>query len=104
MQIRTCLKGVAYLCLFAAICLAQTGTGNIQGTVKDVSGAVIPGAKVTLLRVDTNETTTTETNGVGFFLFPAQRIGTYEVTVEMSGMAAWKGTVNLIQGQTADLA
>src|ERR1044071_3746090 len=99
MTLKTCLRALVYVCLLAAMSLAQTGTGNIQGTVKDVSGAIVPGAKVTLLRVDTNETTNTETNEVGFFLFPAQRIGAYEVTVEMSGMAAWKGTVNLIQGQ-----
>src|SRR5690349_24427155 len=83
---------------------SQTGTGNIQGTVKDASGAVLPAAKVALTQTETNETTRTVTNGVGFFLFPALRVGSYEVAVEMPGMASWKGTMSLIEGETAELA
>ncbi|MCZ2148880.1 MAG: carboxypeptidase regulatory-like domain-containing protein [Bryobacterales bacterium] len=90
--------------LALALCVAQTGTGNIQGTIKDVSGAVLPGAKVTLLRPATNETMTTQANDAGFFLFPALRIGSYELTVEQPGLAMWKATITLIQGQTADLS
>src|SRR5262245_39168839 len=59
--------------VFRGSVLGQTGTGNIQGTVKDASSAVVPGAKVTLAQTATNETTSTQTNGVGFFLFPALR-------------------------------
>src|SRR5690349_7574435 len=103
MRFQTCLKALVYVCLVASLSLAQTGTGNIQGTVKDVSGALVPGARVTLLRTATNESNHTQTNGVGFFIFPAQRIGAYQITVELAGMAAWKGTVSLIEGQTADL-
>ena len=85
---------LAFSLLFsAALSWAQTGTGNIQGTVKDASGAVIPAAKVALVQTATNETATTLTNGVGFFLFPALRVGPYEITVEMRGMASWQGTV-----------
>src|SRR5260370_11250038 len=61
----------------AALCWAQTGTGNIQGTVKDASGAVLPAAKVALTQTETNETTRTVTNGVGFFLFPALPVAAY---------------------------
>ena len=64
----------------------------------------MPAAKVTLVRTATSETSTTATNEVGFFLFPALRIGKYEVTVEAPGMAAWKATVELMQGQVADLS
>jgi hypothetical protein len=42
---------------------AQTGTGAIQGTVKDASGSVVPGARVTILHTQTSRqyaTTTTE--------------------------------------------
>ena len=96
--------GLAFSLLFcSALCWSQTGTGNIQGTVKDASGAVVPSAKVTLHQTETNESNTTLSNGVGFFLFPALRVGDYEIKVEMPGMAPWQGTVNLIEGQTADL-
>ena len=82
---------------------AQTGTGNIQGTVKDSSGAVIPKANVRLIQTATNRQYTTETNDAGIYLFPALELGPYEITVEFSGMETWKGRLNLLAGQTADV-
>ncbi|MGH8247551.1 MAG: hypothetical protein ACREUU_14090, partial [Gammaproteobacteria bacterium] len=46
-----------------APCWGQTGTGSIQGTVRDVTRAVVPGAKVTITHTQTTRqftTTTTE--------------------------------------------
>ena len=40
--------------LLTTLCWAQTGTGKIQGTVKDASGAVVSNAKVTLIHAATN--------------------------------------------------
>ena len=42
------LLTAAALLLAAAGAFAQTATGNVFGTVKDVSGAVLPGASVTI--------------------------------------------------------
>jgi hypothetical protein len=70
----------------------QTGcrTSHGRSTVKDASGRVVPAAKVTMVQTATNQTDTTQTNNVGFFLFPALGVGTYEITVEVAGMASWK--------------
>ena len=46
------------LCCCAGL-TAQTITANINGTVTDASGAVIPNAKITAVNVDTNVQTTT---------------------------------------------
>ena len=93
----------SFLVLLATMCWAQTGTGKIQGTVKDSSGAVVPNAKVTILHTATNRERTGTTNEVGFYLFPALEIGEYKVTVESVGMETWNGTLTLLAGQTADV-
>ena len=65
--------------------LAQVDTGTVQGTVRDASGAVVPGSTVTLTNVSMNTSFTTTTNTEGNYQFPAVRVGTYTVTAELSG-------------------
>src|SRR5215471_1172485 len=72
--------------LLAAISLsAQTFRGTILGTVTDPSGAVIPGAKVTVKNTGTGLERTTETSADGSYSLPELPIGTYSVTVTQSG-------------------
>ena len=57
MILKKCLLGVAVLILlaFSAQAFAQgSASGAFQGTVKDPSGAVVPGAKVTVKNTGTN--------------------------------------------------
>jgi hypothetical protein len=89
--------------LVAAVAWCQTGTGNIQGTVKDASGAVVPKAHVALLHTATNRQYDTEANGVGFYLFPSIELGDYRISVTAAGMQAWKGQLHLLAGQTAEV-
>jgi hypothetical protein len=77
---------------FAALCvsstaLAQVDTGTVQGTVRDSTGAVVPGAAVTLINVDQGVTFQTKTNEVGNYQFPSVRIGSYSVVAEAPGFA-----------------
>jgi hypothetical protein len=85
------------------VSLAQTGTGNIQGTVKDAAGAVVPKAKVTVIHTATTRQYTSETNEVGFYLLPTLQSGAYQITVESSGMETWKGELTLVSGQSAQV-
>ena len=64
---------------------AQTGFGTILGRVADQSSAVVPGATVTLLNVDTNVLNVTQANGDGEYVFPNLIPGTYELTVKQQG-------------------
>src|SRR3989475_9150199 len=98
------------VCLFlglvlagAARCRAQTGAGNIQGTVSYASGAVVPGAKVTLVQTQTGLKYNATTNGVGFYVFPSVLLGPYKVTVESPGMQAYTAELDLQAGQTAEV-
>ena len=59
---------------------AQTATGQITGTVKDASGAILANAKVTVTNEATSfsrETSTTE--GTGTYVFPLLPVGNYTV-------------------------
>jgi hypothetical protein len=64
---------------------AQIDTGTITGQVTDPSGAVIPGAKVSLTNQQTNLTVGTTTASAGLYTFTPIKIGSYTVTVEDPG-------------------
>src|SRR5712691_7871631 len=64
---------------------AQQNTGTILGIVKDSSGAVVPGAGVTILNEETNLTRTVTTGENGTFRAPALPVGRYTVRVELAG-------------------
>jgi hypothetical protein len=91
------------LLLTDALCWSQTGAGNIQGTVKDPTGAVVPGAKVSIVHTATGGASSTLSNDVGFYLFPSMQVGIYEISVGSAGMETWKGELNLLAGQTAEV-
>jgi len=86
--------------LLSAIGLsAQTFRGTILGTVTDASGAVISGAKVTVKNTGTGLERSTETSADGSYALPELQIGTYTVTISLSGFQSFVAT-----GVTVDVA
>src|ERR1700683_186823 len=71
--------------ILPAMALCQVDTGSISGTVRDVSGSVIPGVKVTLINQGTGQSLSTTTKSVGEYTFSPVRIGHYSVAAERSG-------------------
>src|SRR6266568_4300277 len=65
--------------------LAQVDTGAISGTVKDTSGGVIPGVKVTIANEDTGLSVSTTSGSAGEYVFSPVKIGRYSVSAEMKG-------------------
>src|SRR5262249_25413214 len=82
----------------------QTGSGTVQGVVRDATSAVVAGAKVTIVHTATTTKNATTTNDVGFFGFPPVLPGGYTVTVEAAGMQTWEGRFLLQVGQTAEVS
>jgi hypothetical protein len=72
------------LCVISQLCKAQT-FGSISGTVTDSTGAVLIGAKVTILSNSTGITRVVESNSAGIYSFPTLQPGTYQLTVEALG-------------------
>src|ERR1700691_6120297 len=59
---------------------------SLRGTVKDSSGAVIPGATVTLVNTDTNGTMVSTSDSNGIYNFNALSPAPYRITVEHEGL------------------
>lgn len=69
----------------AAVVLAQTSTGEVNGTVTDNSGGAIPRAAVKLANQGTKVTKESQTNANGYFVFINVLPGSYVLTVEKQG-------------------
>ena len=78
---------------------SQTTSTEILGLVTDPSGAVVPDARVTLLRVATGERRQTSSLSNGEYSFPLIEIGEYVVTVTKPGFKTQEKTGVVVQLQ-----
>lgn len=97
------LSAVAMLLLLAAspALLSQSSSGGVNGTVRDPAKAVVPGATVTLLNMDTNRSRHAICDGAGLYNFPNVSPGNYQLTVEQKGFRTWTGSLVLQVQQLA---
>jgi hypothetical protein len=107
-MVRSILHALLLTALAAAVlppsARAQANTARLVGTVLDPSGAVLPGASVTLRSVRTNATTEMVTDLEGRFAFQELPIGRYELSVSLQGFQkAVLGNIELLTGQVQDL-
>jgi hypothetical protein len=65
--------------------LGQGTNASLSGTVLDPSKAIIPGATVTALNVNTGVAVTTVSNDSGVYMFQSLQPGTYRISVEQPG-------------------
>src|ERR1041385_4666270 len=80
------------LALTVIAVMAQATTGSLRGTVVDASGAVVPGANVTVKNEATGSETKATTNSQGTYEVANLAPGTYTVTVEASNFKRSVGT------------
>ena len=64
---------------------AQTNTGEIVGVVRDAQGGLLHGALVIGEHVETRTRIQQLTDERGRYLLPSLRLGTYAITVELTG-------------------
>jgi hypothetical protein len=87
--------------LFAGIALyAQAPDGTITGSVTDSSGAVIPGATVTVVDKANNTTRNLSANASGLYSAPALPPGNYEVRASMQGFRTTQRDAQVVAGST----
>ena len=64
---------------------AQTGAASIVGTVSDPNGAVVPGAKITIRNIDTNQQFRLTSDSAGAYVAAGLPPGNYELRAEGTG-------------------
>ena len=70
---------------FTPAAVAQVTTGRIEGTVRDASGAIVPGASVSAVHNKTQGRSEALSNEQGIFVIASLLPGEYTVTVEAQG-------------------
>ncbi len=82
----------------------NANTGEIRGRVTDASGAVIPGATVSIQNVQTGVITRTRTNHSGLYDVPFMAPGNYTVTFSKQGFRDFVHEGIVLQIQTLDVS
>ncbi|HEX4308504.1 MAG TPA: carboxypeptidase-like regulatory domain-containing protein [Acidobacteriaceae bacterium] len=83
----------AILMLFSIQAKSQiAGTANVQGTVQDSSGAVVPNAIVTVTETSTQVRHVARTDNAGVYAFPGLITGTYSLSVAATGFETYERT------------
>ncbi|MEK6397799.1 MAG: carboxypeptidase regulatory-like domain-containing protein, partial [Terriglobus sp.] len=96
MQSAFCRAAVLLPIALSATMVAQDVSGSISGTVRDASGAVIPGATVKLTNTDRNLVVRTlTTNGSGIYSATALPLGNYSVEISASNFGT-KTTTGIV--------
>src|ERR1700692_3832555 len=105
------LAACCSLILFVALTLlcsearAQVGSATVSGEVQDASGAVVPGATVTLHNIASGSDRELKSNSVGSFSFPAVAAGDYNLHVTRSGFESFsQNGIHLNAGDNTAIA
>jgi hypothetical protein len=87
--------------LASGVVMGQSGRGTINGIVRDATGAVVPGAEVTITSQAMGTSQTTITTETGFYRVPYLSPGTYSVSASLPGFkTAVRENVPLMLAQT----
>lgn len=87
--------------LLASSAAAQTTTSTIEGTVTDATGAVVPGATITVTGTTLAAERTATTGGNGFYRVTALPAGNYTAVIKAPGFAQGTVTIELTLNRVA---
>jgi hypothetical protein len=99
------MKIFGLLLLLGAAVFAQNPYGRISGTVTDSGGAVVPGAGVRVINIETNVVTSSTTNSEGNYDASNLNPGQYRIEVERAGFKLVKqGPIELRVSDALDIS
>ena len=98
---------LAFLMAFSYPLAAQRDAASLEGRVVDSSGAAVPNASVAAVNTATNFTYHVQSDASGAWIISPVRIGTYKITISVSGFkqaVVGPVTLDVQQRQRADVA
>ena len=87
----------ALVLLMSGVSAWAQATAQLAGTVRDESGAVLPGVTVTVTQTDTGFTRTVVTDGTGAYVMPNLPTGPYQLEVVLQGFSPYVQTGIVLQ-------
>src|SRR5580700_8344982 len=84
-RFRPCILSAALAVLFSIAAWSQTQLATVFGTIADPTGAVVPGASVTIVSQGTGLKRSTLTDAAGLYRFAGLPIGNYSLRMEKAG-------------------
>src|SRR2546428_453174 len=94
------LSTVLIVCVLTSAVVWGQATAQISGTVRDASGAVLPGVEITATQTETGIARTTITNETGFYVLPSLPLGPYRLEAALSGFRTFVQTGIVLQVNT----
>ena len=96
-----------FICLLVSLPIVSAQqnvtSGTLSGRIEDSRGAVVSGANVTAINLETNQRLATTSDDDGRYRFPYLRTGAYDLTVEASGFSAVTRQLTVLVGQNLEL-
>ncbi len=83
--------------------VGQVTKATLAGVVTGPSGAVVPGARISIKSLNTGEMATTQTDAAGLYNLPNLAPGDYEVSVSAEGFATKVERITLASGAAQTL-
>ena len=96
-RIGVCLSIGLLISIFAGVNAWAQATAQISGTVKDQTGAVLPGVEVTATQTETGAARMTITNETGSYVLPNLGLGTYRLQAALPGFRTFVQTGIVLQ-------
>lgn len=102
---KTSVWGWLLLCTLSAATLSfcQTASTSLRGVVKDPSGALVPGARITLVDKSIGTTLSATSNSAGLYTFAQITPAKYTITATASGFGEQIKTAELLVNQPATI-
>src|SRR5437016_10525818 len=91
------LSTVLIVCVLTSAVWWGQATAQISGTVRDASGAVLPGVEITATQTETGIARTTITNETGFYVLPSLPLGPYRLEAALPGFRTFAQTGIVLQ-------
>src|SRR5262245_3867048 len=86
-----------FVCLLKITSAHAQATAQISGTVRDSSGAVLPGVEVTATQTETGIVRTAVSNETGSFVLPNLALGPYKLEAALRGFRTFVQTGIVLQ-------